>query len=229
MIDGARIDGAGALIFDFDGTLYDSKKFALRLIAAKPWDIFLIGAERRVRAYCAGRDFASPDAYFAAFFEELSRHTHRSAASMRTWYFEDYIPRMVGVLEKHYRCRPRTAELFNSLACGDNFRNKKIPFAVYSDYPATLERLRAIGIEGSSAVCYGPEDFGAQKPSPRPFLSIAAALGCAAQDVLVVGDRYATDGAGAAAAGMRYINIDDGAAWGEFCEEILINHRANEE
>ncbi|MDR3247874.1 MAG: HAD family hydrolase [Treponema sp.] len=220
MNDAVSIENIRGIIFDFDGTLYDSKNIALRLIAARPFDILLIRAERQARKNFEGRDYGSPEAYYREYFAEMSRITRCSAAFLRSWYFEKYMPLMIRVLKRFYPCRPGAAELFRSLAKGKNFLGKKIPFALYSDYPKTPERLRAVGLDLEGGLCYGPEEFGAQKPAPRPFLAIAAALGCAPADVLVIGDRDATDGAGAAAAGMRYINISGDAAWGEFCAVI---------
>jgi HAD superfamily hydrolase (TIGR01549 family) len=205
----------GAFIFDFDGTLYAPEKFALRLIAAQPLELFLIGAERRVRKEFAGRDCLSAEAYYSEYFTALSRAARRSPAFMRRWYFESYMPRMIRVLNAHYRPRHGAAELFASL------RERHIPFAVYSDYPRTLERLKAIGLDAAPGEYYGPEDFGAQKPAARPFLSIAAALGCESGRVLVAGDRDKTDGAGAAAAGMGFIKISGDDDWEQFRTALM--------
>jgi FMN phosphatase YigB (HAD superfamily) len=73
----------------------------------------------------------------------------------------------------------------------------------------TAERFKALGLEpGPLGRLYGPEDFGAQKPSAAPFLRIARDLGYSPQSILVAGDRDDTDGAGAAAAGMSYFKIN---------------------
>lgn len=209
-------DKVEALIFDLDGTLFDSKHIALRLILSRPPDAFLMWAERRVRKLFAGRVYDSAEAYFGAFFGELSKRTRRPASFARSWYFETYVPLLVHILRKHYHPRPGAAELLAALNSGDNRRGRKIPFAIYSDYPMTAERLRALGLEpGPLGRLYGPEDFGAQKPAAAPFLRIAGDLGCPPQNILVAGDRDDTDGAGAAAAGMDYFRIDSGA-WESF-------------
>jgi HAD superfamily hydrolase (TIGR01549 family) len=132
----------------------------------------------------------------------MSRAAGKPAEWLHTWYFESYIPLMCEVLKKHDHPRPGTAELFEFLTQED------YPFAVYSDYPRTAERLSALGLNpAAGGRLYGPEHFGAQKPAVRPFLSIAQDLGVPPEQVLVVGDREDTDGAGAKAAGMAYINI----------------------
>jgi FMN phosphatase YigB (HAD superfamily) len=210
------IDAARGFIFDLDGTLYETPGIAVRLILARPADMFLMRAERVIRRQFAGRDFGSPEAWEEAFFAELARYApgrpfgfsraRRSPAALRAWYFERYLTRMAAVLERQYRARPGTAALLGSLA---------VPFAIYSDYPLPETRLKAIGLNpalpgmaaGAYRGCYSPADFGAHKPAVRPFLEIAKTLDCAPESVLVVGDRDDTDGAGARAAGMRYIRI----------------------
>ncbi|MDR1024674.1 MAG: HAD hydrolase-like protein [Treponema sp.] len=197
------------LIFDLDGTLFNTKNIALHLILSRPLDAFLVRAERSIRKLFAGRVYDSAESYYRAFFGELSKQTRCSASSARQWYFETYIPLMVHILNRHYHPRPGTAELLAALNSGHNRQGKKIPFAVYSDYPMTAERFRALGLEaGPLGKLYGPEDFGAQKPAAAPFLRIARELGCAPQNILVAGDRDDTDGAGAAAAGMNYFKIN---------------------
>jgi HAD superfamily hydrolase (TIGR01549 family) len=110
---------------------------------------------------------------------------------------------MVRVLKKHYHARPGASELFNAL-------KGFIPCSVYSDYSLPGERMKAVGLDpGLCFQVYGPLDFGAQKPAPRPFRLIAADFGCNPGEVLMVGDRDAADGAGARAAGLMYIRITD--------------------
>jgi FMN phosphatase YigB (HAD superfamily) len=199
------VEKAKAIIFDLDGTLYDSKHIALRVVLARPFDVVLLRSERLVRKVFEGRDYAGTEEYYREFFAAMGKHTGRSPEQLRSWYFEKYMPRIIGVLKKFYGPRPKTAELFGA------FKKARFPFAVYSDYPLVRERLTALGLAdafaGSFETCYSLEDFGAQKPAARPFFVIAKELGCDPADVLVLGDREDTDGQGAAAAGMGYIKI----------------------
>ncbi|MDR3174466.1 MAG: HAD family hydrolase, partial [Treponema sp.] len=177
-----------ALVFDLDGTLYDQKNIARRLILGRPLDIPLMGTERRVRKLFAGRVYDSAESYYRAFFLEFSEQARCSVSFARKWYFETYMPLMIRVLGKHYRPRPGAAELFAALDSGENLQGRRIPFAVYSDYPMTGERLEALGLETALlGRIYGPEDLGAQKPAAAPFLRIAEELGCAPADTLVAG------------------------------------------
>jgi FMN phosphatase YigB (HAD superfamily) len=195
------IEKAQAFIFDLDGTLFDLQGFARRLVFSRPGEAFVILAERRTRRSLRGCDFGSPEAYYREFFSRMSRLSPGSPETLRAWYFDRYMPRMCGLLKKHYLPRPGAVELFNYLT------QASFPFAVYSDYPLAAERLSALGLEGGKP--YGPEFFGAQKPAVRPFLSIAGDLGSPPDRTLVIGDRDDTDGAGARAAGMGYIHIGD--------------------
>jgi FMN phosphatase YigB (HAD superfamily) len=116
---------------------------------------------------------------------------------------------MVRVLKRHYTLRPGVRELFRFLEGGD--RAGPAGIAIYSDYPCLRERLGALGFgPGPRVRLYGPESFGAQKPAPGPFRAIAGELGVSPGETLVIGDREDTDGAGALAAGMNFLRLDDG-------------------
>jgi FMN phosphatase YigB (HAD superfamily) len=195
------IKKAGALILDLDGTLYDTRGLAWHLTLARLRDAPLLWAERKTRKALAGRDFGSPAAYAGEFFSRMSQIAKSPPDTLRAWYVERYMPRICGVLKRHYRPRPGTVEFFADLA------RTAFPLAVYSDYPHVAERLSALGLDPGGAKLYGPEHFGAQKPAARPFLTIAKDLGLPPERTLVAGDRADTDGAGAAAAGMAFIGI----------------------
>jgi FMN phosphatase YigB (HAD superfamily) len=205
--------GLKGIIFDLDGTLYDQRGLALRLIAANPRYMVLIRKERMVRKLLSGRDMESPERFFLLFFASLARLSGKPESFLRSWYFNRYIPLMCSILKRYYVPRPGTDELFGLL------KKAAFPFAVYSDYPLTAERLAALGLNPELCPCYGPDSFGALKPASRPFRIIAENLGSPCAATLVAGDRAETDGAGAAACGMRYIRIRrrGGTGRGESC------------
>jgi len=195
-----------ALIFDFDGTLFDNTKIAFNLISLFPPDILRIWKERKTRKHFAGCHFSSSEEYYRMFFAVLAKSCYRSPAKIEKWYFNRYMPRMIRVLKKHYTLRPGVKELF---ALFDS--TSKIHVAVYSDYPRLKERLKVLGLNVSPKIkLYGPESFGAQKPAPEPFLSIASDLGSLPEETLVIGDREETDGLGAFRAGMRFFCLETG-------------------
>lgn len=193
----------GAVIFDFDGTFYDAAGMALRLVAARPFSSLLMKAERQTRSRLKGCDYGSAGDFFAEFFRRMAASAGKPEGKIRDWYFSDYLPLMERVLAAY--CRPYSgAVVFLEILKKDG-----IPFAVYSDYPRTRERLEALGIPtpGFEDRLYGPENFGALKPAARPFLTIAADLGTKPAEVLVIGDRADTDGVGAGEAGMAFLQV----------------------
>jgi FMN phosphatase YigB (HAD superfamily) len=194
--------GVQGFIFDLDGTLFESRSFARRLVLARPGEALVSLAEYRTRKTLYGCDYGSAEAYYEEFFSRMSRRIPERPEKLRAWFFDRYMPRICGILKDHYRLRPGTGGLFEDLS------RASFPFAVYSDYPLAQERLAALGLEpGHGGRLYGPEHFGAQKPAVRPFLSIARDLKVPPDRTLVIGDREDTDGTGAAAAGMAYIGI----------------------
>jgi FMN phosphatase YigB (HAD superfamily) len=197
------------IIFDFDGTLYDYARLPFWLIAAYPPDMFRIRLERLTHKRFTGCDYSSEEEYYAAFFSALGDLCRLPSDKMRDWYFGRYMPRMIRVLRKHYRLRPKVKDLFGRLEMPQGSRwglPANFPeVAVYSDYPFLRERFEALGLRCSPKWrLYGPESFGAQKPAPRPFLRIAEDLGARPEEILVIGDREETDGMGAFNAGMKF-------------------------
>ena len=194
------------IIFDFDGTLFDNAFIALNLIFAYPPDLFRIWRERLVCKRFIGCDYFSAEDYYRAFFNAFARACKRTPEQVRSWYFDRFMPRMINVLKKHYKCRPGVQELFRNFENSNNIR-----IAVYSDYPLLRERLVALDVYTNSRILlYGLDCFGAQKPCERPFLQIARDLGVKPEEVLVIGDRKETDGFGAFNAGMRFFYLETG-------------------
>jgi HAD superfamily hydrolase (TIGR01549 family) len=71
-------------------------------------------------------------------------------------------------------------------------------------------RLRASRLDSFFDVVVTSESCGHAKPDPRILLVALDALGLRPRDALYVGDDPATDGAAAAAAGMRFCWMDYG-------------------
>jgi FMN phosphatase YigB (HAD superfamily) len=183
-------------------------------------DVLTVREERRIRKELKGADFQSPEAYYTEFFERLSCRTGKNADVLRVWYFECYMPNMRRIMEEKYKARSSALEIFDAL------KGAGIKCAVYSDYPGVAERLTAVGLPPERCGnLYGPDMFGALKPAKRPFLTIAADLQCACEDILVIGDREDTDGEGARSSGMRFILIRTDKNWKEFSENILFLHQ----
>jgi FMN phosphatase YigB (HAD superfamily) len=200
-----------AVIFDFDGTLYDYHLLPWRIIGVNPLELFLVWNERRTRKAFSGRDLGSPEKFYEAYYHHLGKLSRRRPETVENWYIRRYIPRFIQVLKRYYTFRPGVEELFTRLESQISAAGRLKGAAVYSDYPALRERFNALGFNpGREIRLYGPESFGAQKPAPRPFRAIAEEMGASPGETLVIGDREDTDGKGALNAGMNFFRLDDG-------------------
>ncbi len=198
-IDWSRVK---AIVFDFDGTLYDKKNYPFHLIMANPLDIRNVGAERAVRKYMKDKDFETEEKFNDAFFELLAKRQKRSVEKTRSWYEEDYLGRFLKVLKKHYHAQPRVDELLEKL------RDRDVKTAVFSDYPRTEERMEAVGLSPSAFdFCFSAPDMGALKPAPRLMWEILSQMEVEGAEVLVVGDRTDTDGVSALVVDAQFVQI----------------------
>lgn len=195
-----------AIIFDLDGTLYNFKWLPFRLMWSLPTDILRIKADRTVRKSLKGCDFATPEAYLAEYAQRMAKKTDFKSQDALNWYTNRYMGTMCFLLKRYYSQRPQLAEVFARL------HQQKIKIAVFSDYPRVHQRIRALDFSDETMTTisgiFSAQDFGSQKPAPRPFLEIAANLGVTPNQCLVVGDRDDTDGTGARATGMNFIQIE---------------------
>jgi len=213
------------IIFDFDGTLFDSSRIGFHIVMDSPFDSLRILKERIVRRRFAGRDFLNGGNYYNAFFSELGKifFTERKISpekieKQQKWYFDTYMACMIRVLKKHYNPRPGLEELLARI----DSRGSPIQAAIYSDYPALKERMEALGLPSVKHIkLYGPESYGAQKPAARPFLKIAEELNLKPEEVLVIGDRKDTDGAGAINASMQFYHLKKGK-WNSLLENLML-------
>ena len=221
-----------AVIFDFDGTLYDNSGIAKALILSNPFRFFFMKAERNARRIFKGRDFETPENFRREYYGKAAKDALTSPKAFAHWYEDRYIKRMAKTLKKkEFHAHPKVDEVFEFLSKA----GKKI--ALYSDYNNIPERALACGIKQESLnLCqgfYSSESFGCLKPAPRAFLQIASYLETRPKDCLVVGDRDDTDGFGARLTQMQFIQIktkkekppvDDGhpvMEWSEFAAQIL--------
>jgi HAD superfamily hydrolase (TIGR01549 family) len=210
--DCSIFENMDAIIFDFDGTLYNKKGFAFHLILHHLKDISLIRAERKTRHLLKGKDFNSKEHFYQNFFRQFSavlKNKKQNEEYVAKWYFEYYLPMLTDTLKKYCQAREGAAHLLDYL----NKSNLKV--AVFSDYAAVPERMEAIGLSschlqtGTFCSLYSAEEFGALKPSPRPFIEIANQLQVSPTKVLIIGDREDTDGVGATNAGMQFLLLSD--------------------
>ena len=193
--------GIKAVGFDLDGTLYPG------------WKMYFYSADLGVRhpallsAYGKARK---------ALHEESRREPPAGAGMARS--FRDrqaaLIAASLGIGEAEAaRAMERMvyaamAERFRFikpypgvLSCLEALRNSGLRLGLLSDLPPA-RKTALLGLEGRFDSLLCSEDFGALKPSRKPFLALAEALGTEPGSILYVGNKREYDIEGAKAAGM---------------------------
>lgn len=198
-VDWSRIK---AVVFDFDGTLYDKKNFPFWLLLMDPLDIRNVGTERSVRKEMKDKDFGSSQAFDDFFFKRLGERQKRTAEKAKSWFNDVYLEKFLKVLRKHYHAQPKVDDLL------DRLRELDVKTAVFSDYSRTEERMEALGLSASKFdFCFSAPTMGALKPASRLIRQIVSDMGVEGQEILVVGDRVDTDGASASAVDGQFVQI----------------------
>lgn len=191
-----------AVIFDFDGTLYDNSKIAIKLITSRPRDMFKMNAERQARKILKGSYFESEEKFLDEFFSIAARKRKFTKEKFSSWYTKVYLPCMVNVLHKKFSAHPRVSELFAAI------KSRGIKLALLSDYSFIAERMQAISLSTENVdIMKSSQELGGLKPAPELFFKLAEQLQVAPEKILVVGDRDDTDGQGARNASMKFVQI----------------------
>jgi len=200
-IDSNRIQ---AVVFDFDGTLYDKRHLAFWLVMANLPYILMLHEERRVRALMKGQWLGSKEDFYTMLFNQIAKRRKSTAKQVKKWYFSRFLPSYAQVLKRYYQPAPWANELFRQL------HEKGILVAVFSDYGWTEQRLEALGINTAMVDhVFSAPDMGGLKPCPQVFQQVARIIDVPAKQILMVGDRTDTDGAGAKSTGMIFFNTNE--------------------
>lgn len=198
------LNGVKTVIFDLDGTLYDKTGLAVRMVRRLWWCLPLLMAERMARRNMHGFQYASCDAFNAAFFATMARGHWWGPDIAQKWYDHVYLPAMVRVLTRHFRPRPEAMELVE--AC----KQKGLQMAIYSDYGCVIEKLEALHIDPKQFdLLVDAPSMGALKPSEACANKVLLMLHAEPETTLFVGDRDDKDGATARAVGAKYWLINE--------------------
>lgn len=190
-----------AIIFDLDGTLYESRHFPLRLILADPLHIGMLAAERKCRKRLSDRHFDKASDYYDALFTAMGKGSPARVERCRKWFYGTYMPLQVKTIHEKFGPRPHLKEFIGSL------RARGLKLAVLSDYCFATEKLAAIGLSEADfdAVWESPA-LGGLKPREEVFLNACKTLGTAPSETLMIGDKTSKDG-GALLAGLQFIHL----------------------
>ena len=191
-----------AVIWDLDGTIYDST-------GIKRWFAFRYVQQRQVlqallasRGQICGIDFKSGSQLKNELYQGIASRCSWSAEQVAEWYENEFYAGFLEILSSR-SARPGLERI-----C-EFFQNQGIAQCVLSDYGQVEERLHCLGMNTSYfTFLRSCEEEGALKPHPRTFQDIAHDLKIDPEQILVVGDTPSKDGEGARSAGMHFFQID---------------------
>ena len=210
--------GVRAVLFDVDGTLYAQTPLRIRM-----------AAELAFAGLRAPRTIARTARILATFRrmrEELRLEGDAASRPLNMLQFSRPAERLgIDALDveqvvdewimqrplRHLRSarRPGLGRFLSLL------KDRGLRVGALSDYPVHT-KLRALGVADhfSLGLCTADRPINAFKPHPGGFRHACELWGVAPQEVLYVGDRPETDGAGAAAAGIRCVIVGRGGSRG---------------
>jgi phosphoglycolate phosphatase/putative hydrolase of the HAD superfamily len=196
------IDG---VIFDLDGTLYNSKKMAmammwriLRYYVLRPhrlkdlWILFNFRRERECHSGVCG-DLERMQYQWTAIRLHVSDQDVRQV--VEKWIIREPLAYM-----RKFR-QENVVTLLNEL----KHNGKKI--AVVSEYPIN-DKMKALHLSVDAVICCVDADVDCFKPNPKGFLVASRRIGVPPNKCLVIGDRFDKDGEGAKRAGMLFRNVN---------------------
>jgi len=189
-----------AVIFDLDGTLYDNSKLPSRVIACSLLHLPMLYAERMSRFHMSGRYYGGKGATYKELFRRMAAMTHTSEDWAAKWYWEKYMPLQVKLLKKHFHLKPWVKPTIEKL------KAKGIKVACFSEYSFIREKLKALDLDPNIFdYLVDAPTAGGCKPCRKAFMYVAAKLDCYPAEILMVGDREDTDGAGAESCNMQFL------------------------
>jgi HAD superfamily hydrolase (TIGR01549 family) len=206
--------GVRAVLFDVDGTLYAQTPLRLKMAAELAVagmraprkiarDARILATFRRMREELRQEGDAASRPLDVLQFARPAARLGIDAADIEQVVDEWIMQRPL----KHLRSarRPGLGRFLSLLA------DRGLRVGALSDYPVHT-KLRALGVADyfSLGLCTADRPINAFKPHPGGFRHACELWGVAPQEVLYVGDRPETDGAGAAAAGIRCVIVGRG-------------------
>lgn len=174
-----------AVIFDFD----------LTIASIRPWDAFFhphtLLLSQKMKQIC--------DRYRGIRSFDLLQHIqndfsqHFSFVQYQKAFDRIYHPKSI---------LSESQELINLCDKLD------IPRGIISDHNS-LEKLTSIGLSTGWSSVINSQEYGALKPLPDTIFSIASQLDIPTNSLLVVGDRWETDGLLASTVGAMFLHVQD--------------------
>lgn len=189
------------VIFDLDGTLYNKKGLACRMVCHLWRTLPLLIAERKMRAKMGDKSFETQDAFYHYLFASMAAKTHKTIEEVARWYHDIYMPTMVRLIGQQ-PIRENVVQLLH--AC----KQKGLQTILLSDYGCAEEKLKALRIplEEFDYITDAPS-WGALKPQKTLLLPLLTHCHANPQTTLFVGDRDDKDGESARTVGAHFMHV----------------------
>lgn len=198
------LNGVQTVVLDLDGTLYDKRGLARRMVRHLWWCLPLLLAERMARNEMHKVQYSSEQEFFDAFFTEMARGHWWSPDRAARWYHKVYLPVMIRLIARYHAPRPEVMTLI------DMCKERGVRMAIYSDYGCVEQKLSALGIDASPfELMVSAPELGALKPSEPCARQVLERLHADPKTTLFVGDRDEKDGASARSVGARFLLVEN--------------------
>lgn len=196
------LNGIKTVVFDLDGTLYDKRGLARRMVHRLWWCLPVLTAERLARRHMHQVHFHSEQEFFDHFFAAMSRGHWWSAKAAAKWYHSIYLPTMVKLIAKYQPVR------YEVLALMDECKAKGLKMAIYSDYGSVTDKLDVLKIDPLQFdLLVAAPELGSLKPSKACAAKVLEMLHATPETTLFVGDRDEKDGVSARSVGAKFLLV----------------------
>lgn len=205
------------VVFDLDGTLYKMQWFMKPLLTISLFPRSLrLPLMMKIRKELAGKKFSGYEELINKIASEIADKENRDDADkISFWIKNDFYTAFIRVLRLHRDTRKGVVE------CLERLSYSGIRTGVLSDFARIDERLDSLSIDKNMFdLILSSENEGALKPNPEPFMKFSRTWNIEPENILFIGDRDDTDGAGARACGMEFMNVKSTKNWNH-CIRII--------
>ena len=189
------------VVFDLDGTLYNKKGLACKMVCRLWRTLPLLIAERKTRSAMSAIPFECEKDFYHYLFTIMAQKSHKTIEQTKAWYNDIYMPTMVRLIANQ-PVRKNVVQLLHEC------KQKGLQTILLSDYGCAEEKLKVLGIplDAFDYITDAPS-WGALKPQTSLLLPLLEYCNANPQTTLFVGDRDDKDGASARAIGARFMHV----------------------